>query len=132
MNYKEKVISLWTEMDRQNWGNIHKYFEDTAIINWNNTKESFNVEEFVRVNSAYPGDWSITIERLEGIDNLVISVVKVQLKKDDVSFRATSFFEFNNGKIKLLNEYWGDVGNPPEWRSHGYSAEFISKELNGQ
>ena len=116
MTPKEKIIGLWNDMDKQNWCNLHTYFEDDAIIKWNNTNESFNVEEFVRANSEYPGDWSIKIERLECIENLVVSVVKVQLKNDDLSFHATSFFEFNNNKIKQLNEYWGDDGKAPQWR----------------
>ncbi|QUH20286.1 nuclear transport factor 2 family protein [Alkaliphilus sp. B6464] len=116
MNYKEKVIALWNDMDKQNWSALHIYFEDDAIINWNNTNERFNVEEFVRINAEYPEDWNIKIERLECIESLVISVVKVQLKNGDISVHATSFFEFNNGKIKVLNEYWGDDGKAPKWR----------------
>lgn len=116
MKYKEQVIALWNDMDKQNWDNISKYFDDEATINWNNTNERFSVQEFVRVNSEYPGDWNINIERLECIDSLVISVVKVQLKNEDISVHATSFFEFNNDKIKLLNEYWGDDGKAPQWR----------------
>ena len=116
MNLKEHVIALWNDMDKQNWSNIGTYFEDRAVINWNNTNERFTVEEFIRVNAEYPGDWSIEIERLECTGNLVISVVKVQLKSDNISVHATSFFEFNNGKIKVLNEYWGDDGKAPQWR----------------
>ncbi|WP_242837266.1 nuclear transport factor 2 family protein [Alkaliphilus transvaalensis] len=116
MKYQEQIKALWNDMDKQNWDNIKKYFHNEAIINWNNTNERFNVEEFVRVNSEYPGDWNIKIERLESIDNLVISVVKVQLKDEDISVHATSFFEFDRDKIKVLNEYWGDDGKPPQWR----------------
>ncbi|HEX2946245.1 MAG TPA: nuclear transport factor 2 family protein [Clostridia bacterium] len=116
MDNKEKVIALWRDMDKQNWAKISTYFEDDAIILWNNSNERFNVQEFVRVNSEYPGNWSIRVERLEYVDNLVISVVKVRLQEQDASFHATSFFEFNNGKIKQLNEYWGDDGKPPQWR----------------
>ena len=126
MNCKEQVIALWNDMDEQNWDNIHIYFEDEAIINWNNTNERFNVEEFVRANCEYPGDWSIKIERLECMENLVISVVKVHLKDNDVSFHATSFFEFNNCKIKLLNEYWGDDGKAPQWRIDKQIGKLIS------
>ncbi|WP_415520971.1 hypothetical protein [Clostridium sp.] len=63
---------------------------------------------------------------MECIENLVISVVKVQLKNKDASFHATSFFEFNNGKIKLLNEYWGDDGKAPQWRIDKQIGEKIS------
>lgn len=33
-----------------------------------------------------------------------------------MSVHATSFFEFRNGKIKVLDEYWGDDGKVPQWR----------------
>jgi hypothetical protein len=116
MNYKEQVIALWSDIDKQNWNNIYGYFHNDAMINWNNTNEQFSVEEFVRANSEYPGNWSIKVERLECIGALVISVVKVILKDGDLSFHATSFFEFINDKIKVLNEYWGDDGQAPQWR----------------
>lgn len=116
MNNKEKVISLWNDIDKQNWDNLYLYFEDDAKIDWKNTNERFNLEEFIIVNSKYPGDWKIIIERLECIENLVISVVNVRHKTDDISVHATSFFEFNDGNIKLLNEYWGDDGRAPQWR----------------
>lgn len=117
MNNTDKVIDLWNDINDQNWNNIHTYFDQEAIINWNNTNEKFNAEEFVTANREYPGDWRIVIERLETINNLVISVVKVEPDSGDLSFHATSFFEFLNGKIKLLNEYWGEDGNPPQWRN---------------
>ncbi|AFS78482.1 hypothetical protein Curi_c14720 [Gottschalkia acidurici 9a] len=108
MNYKEQVIALWDDVDKQNWNVLSRYFKDDFIINWNNINEMFNVKEFVRINAEYPGDWNTKIECLEYIEKLVISVVKVQFKNGYMSFHATSFFEFNNGKIKVLNEYWGD------------------------
>ena len=48
MNLKEHIIALWNDMDKQNWSNIGTYFEDHAVINWNNTKERFTVEDFIR------------------------------------------------------------------------------------
>lgn len=116
MNNKELVVDLWNDMDKQNLDNLYLYFTNDAVINWHNTNESFDVEEFIRVNREYPGDWNIKIERLESIENLVISVVKAQLKNEDTSVHAVSFFEFHDGKIKLLNEYWGDDGKVPQWR----------------
>lgn len=111
---KDVVINLWHDIDQQNWSRLPLYFLKAAIINWHNTNECFCVEEFVRANSEYPGDWTINIERLVEASDTVISVVKV--KNGDVSFHATSFFTFDGGKIKMLDEYWGDDGKAPQWR----------------
>jgi hypothetical protein len=116
MDNKNIIVSLYEEMDNQNWDNLRNYFDKDAVINWNNTNESFNVEEFILANLEYPGNWTFKIERLESKDNLVISVVRVSLKGEGVSSYGTSFFEFKENKIVLLNEYWGDNGNPPQWR----------------
>lgn len=116
MNNKEKIKSLWNDLDKHDWDNIYEYFHNNAVINWINTNEQFDVRDFVRANSEYPGQWSIEVERLESIENLVISVVKVHLKDGDLAFHATSFFEFSNDKIKILNEYWGQYEKAPQWR----------------
>jgi hypothetical protein len=33
-----------------------------------------------------------------------------------MSFHVTSFIEIIEGKIKTLDEYWGDDGPIPQWR----------------
>ncbi len=116
MAIKKIVLDLWGDLNRQNWDNLSSYFSETATINWHDSNERFSVDEFVFANSHYPGNWQINIEKLISIENIVISVVKVSLKESDISFHATSFFEFENDKIKTLDEYWGEDGIPPQWR----------------
>lgn len=116
MGIKDTVSDLWNDINNQNWDNLPSYFHSDATINWHNTNESFSVDEFVIANSEYPGNWIIDIERLMQIDNVVISVAKVQLKGENISFHATSFFKFDNDKIQLLDEYWGNDSLPPQWR----------------
>lgn len=116
MQLKEIIKALWSDIDNQDWAKLRNYFEEEASVNWPNTNESFSVDEFIDCNSKYPGDWKISVERLEQVENTVISVVKVQLKGSDASFHAVSFFEFSGNKILVLNEYWGDDGDIPKWR----------------
>ncbi len=129
MEYGAQVVALWNDMDRKKWQNLGRYFDDEAIINWHNTNESFSVAEFITVNSEYPGDWKIDIERLEERGNLVISVVKVQQQnREAISFHAVSFFEFKAGKIIVLDEYWGDDGKAPQWRIEKQIGRPITKK----
>ncbi len=118
MEHKEYVKNLWQDIDQQNWKNISAYFEPSAVIEWANTKERFTVPEFVNANAEYPGDWKITVKRLEEAQNTVISVVLVQLAGEETAFTAVSFFEFENDRISGLTEYWGDVAEPPAWRKN--------------
>lgn len=116
MNLSGQVRKLWDDINNQVWDNLSSYFASNAVVNWNNTNEQFSVEEFAAANREYPGKWNVDVERIEEIGNLVISVVKVRLEGEEISFHATSFFEFEGDKIILLNEYWGDDGSAPQWR----------------
>lgn len=111
------IMHFWEIIDKQEWEKLKYFFEDSATVAWPNTNELFaDINNFVRANSEYPGDWRIEVERAEEIDNKVITVAKVSLKDQDASFYAVSFFEITNGKIKSLTEYWGDNADAPEWR----------------
>ena len=64
MSKKSIIMALWAAMNKQNWQKISDYFCSDATIFWNNTNEKFSVSEFVEVNSSYPGNWKIQVERL--------------------------------------------------------------------
>ncbi len=116
MDLEQTVASLWRDVDRQNWGGLAAYFSPSAVIRWHNTNEQFTVDEFVRANSEYPGDWAIRVERVLAAGDTVVSAVAVSAREGDASFHAASFFRFENGKIVELDEYWGDDAPPPQWR----------------
>jgi hypothetical protein len=116
MSHKNKVQDLWSVISNQNWDEIHNYFHKDAAIYWPNTNEKFAVEGFMKANSYYPGNWSISVCRLEEVGNIVISVALVTLEDSDISLYVTSFFTFQDGLIIELSEYWSDNNEPPQWR----------------
>lgn len=115
-NLQEIVQEFFKDVINQDAYRLKSYFAIDACINWHNTNESFNVDEYIIANCEYPGEWCGEIERIEQIETLVISVARVWLQDMSASFHVTSFFEFKNGKIQVLNEYWGDDGLAPHWR----------------
>ena len=68
----------------------------------------------MRANCDYPGSWCGEVERVEYIENTIITVTRVWSSKS--SFHVTSFFEMKDDKIKVLDEYWGEDGFVPQWR----------------
>ena len=117
MSNEQSVQALWNSINKQDWAALPAYFTDSAVIHWHNTNERFTVREFVLANSQYPGRWRIAIEKLLSVADTVISVVKVGLADGGAAFHAVSFFQFQEGKIAVLDEYWGDDGLPPQWRA---------------
>ncbi len=114
MSDSDIVLQFWDDMHRQHWNSLARYFHEDARINWHNTNEQFTVDEFIRANAQYPGDWQIEAERILSAGDLVISVVRVS--DENLSFHATSFFTFREGKVSALDEYWGSDEKAPEWR----------------
>lgn len=115
MNTAALARALWADIGAQRWNALAAYFLPSALIFWHNTGECFTVEEFVQVNSEYPGNWQVEIERVLTLEDTVITAVRVH-GTGGLSFHAVSLFMFRDEKIVRLDEYWGDDGPVPEWR----------------
>lgn len=116
-NSKEMDIEkYWEATLQQNPEILKSFFHKDACINWHNTNERFTVDEFIRANCEYPGEWDGEIEKIIEKEELLISVVHVFSKDRKVSAHVTSFMKLLDDKIILMDEYWGDDGSPPRWR----------------
>ncbi len=116
MDIEKLIRNFWKDVAEQSENALANYFKENATVCWHNTNEKFTVSEFIRANCEYPGNWDGEVERIEQLNDLVITVTRVWLKDNSGTFRVTSFFTFEHGKIKSLDEYWGDVGSAPQWR----------------
>jgi hypothetical protein len=110
------IIEFWNTVLKQDPKKLKTFFKDTAYVNWHCTNEHFTVEEYIRANCEYPGNWDGTIERTEKIGNLIITAVNVFTADKELSFHVVSFMEIEDDKIIAMNEYWGDDGKAPQWR----------------
>ncbi|WFR58378.1 nuclear transport factor 2 family protein [Anaerocolumna sp. AGMB13025] len=110
------ITDFWNAVLKQEPEKLRTFFKDTAYVNWHCTNEHFTVEEYIRANCEYPGEWDGTIERTEEIGNLLITAVKVFTTDKELSFHVVSFMEIEDDKIIAMNEYWGDDGKAPQWR----------------
>ena len=100
---------------KQRADELREYFCEDAIIRWHCTNERFSVEEYIRANCEYPGDWCGELERIVEKDALLITTARIW-EREGASFHVVSFYTLEHGKIKALDEYWGDDGLPPLWR----------------
>lgn len=110
------VDKFWKAVLAQDRAAIKPFFCENAYVNWHCTNERFTVDEFIRANCDYPGDWDGEIQRVETLGDKVITVVRVYPKDKTASFHVTSFMELKEGKIISVDEYWADDGDAPQWR----------------
>lgn len=110
------IAEFWKYVLEQNADKMREFFHKDSYVNWHCTNEHFNVEEYIRANCEYPGDWAGEVERIETVNNLIITVTRVYPKEGTSSFHVTSFFSIEDSMIKSVDEYWADDGEAPDWR----------------
>lgn len=107
---------FWADVLRQDAAAIRGYFHPDAFVRWHCTNEHFTVEEYIRANCEYPGQWAGEVERVVRNGDEVVAAVHVHTQDKALSFHAVSFIRLRDGKITSLDEYWGDDGPAPQWR----------------
>ncbi|MDD2958014.1 MAG: nuclear transport factor 2 family protein [Lachnospiraceae bacterium] len=112
MNIKE----FWKNVLEQNEKEMRSYFCPDAYVNWHCSNEHFTVDEYIKANCEYPGNWDGEVERIHESEKILITVTHVYLKDKTMSFHVTSFIKLEEDKIKSLDEYWADDGGAPLWR----------------
>jgi len=110
------IQQFWKDVLNQDEQAIRQYFHTNAYVNWHCTNEHFTLDEFVIANCEYPGNWDGEVERIEQIDNLIITVTHVYPTDHSLSFHVTSFIKLLDDKIISVDEYWADDGQAPKWR----------------
>lgn len=110
------IYNFWRDVLVQDEQAIRRYFHKSAYVNWHCTNEHFTVEEFIRANCEYPGQWDGEVERVEQMGNLLITVTHVYPLDRSLSFHVTSFIKVVEDKIVSVDEYWADDGDAPQWR----------------
>jgi len=110
------VKQFWKDVLAQNADAIRTYFAPSAYVNWHNSNEHFTVEEFIRANCEYPGEWDGEVEKIVCTDDQIITATHVYTKDKSLSFHVASFIRVADGKIASIDEYWGDDTPAPRWR----------------
>ena len=110
------INAFWNDVLSKNRAALPDYFLDDAVIRWHCSNERFTVDEYIRANCDYPGQWAGEIERVEECGNTVVLAGRVFPTHRSASFHVVSFIRLDRGRIAELDEYWADDAEPPEWR----------------
>ena len=101
---------------RQQRQELFSYFAPDAVIRWHCSNEQFTVDEYIKANCDYPGDWNGDIERITPIESGYAVAMRVYPPDQSASFHVVSFIIIENDHIVSMDEYWADDGEAPEWR----------------
>ena len=110
------IQQFWKDVLRQDAEAMRTWFHADAYVRWHCSNEEFTVEEFIRANCEYPGDWDGEIERVDVAGDVIICAVQVYPKDRSAGYHVASFVRVRDGKIAGMDEYWSDDMPAPEWR----------------
>ena len=82
------VIEFWRYVLEQDADRLREFFCEDAYVNWHCTNEHFNVNEYIRANCEYPGEWTGELGGKE-LDRLI----KEFLQKKDCPVRKITMLE---------------------------------------
>jgi len=108
------IESFVQAVAKQNADALRKYFTTDAVICWHDSNEQFTVDEYIRANCEYPGDWNGEVQRVEKIEGGIVIVTKIF--SNESTHLVTAFATLAEGKISRLDEYYSDCNEAPKWR----------------
>jgi len=128
MNITEFLTHYWQHMTEGNAEGIRTFFDPLAKSYLHDTNEILTVDDWVNhlKNSSSSGDWHMTIDRIDKLENGQIVTITFHRSPNWVGF-ITSFFTMKNDKIIELHEYYTpcDDNIVPQWRDDLAEHEII-------
>lgn len=101
------VERLWRAFDEREFDRAGDELHDDFVADWPHSGERIRGRaNFVAVNRDHPDPWiSVELRRIVAEGDLVATEVAVPVAGAATNY-AASFFEFRDGKIARVVEYW--------------------------
>ncbi|MBN1679271.1 MAG: nuclear transport factor 2 family protein [Anaerolineae bacterium] len=113
---RQVVEALWRAFDAFEFDAAGDLLHDAFICEWPQSGERIRGRDnFVAVNTYYPGRWRVSVQKLVASGNDVVT--ECLLRCDDQTVTAVSFFTLHEGHIIRLREYFPDPMEAQPWRA---------------
>jgi ketosteroid isomerase-like protein len=113
---RQLVVELWQRMGRFDFEGAGKLLHDDFVCEWPQSNERIRGREnFVTVNTHYPGRWSTDVKRVIVEGDRVAS--EVALTWENRTIMVVSFYDIRDGQISREIDYWPEPYTAPEWRA---------------
>ena len=115
--YKDLVEKYWKTANVRDWETFESLLHKDILYELPQTRERIRGRvAFREFNATYPGDWTLEIVRLVGDEYQAVSQINFRVNDEEQS--GISFFEFRNGLIYRIVEFWPTPYEPPVRQSH--------------
>jgi ketosteroid isomerase-like protein len=106
------IQRYWTAAAARDWNSFGELVHEQVLYEVPQTQERVRGRSaYVEFNATYPGDWSLEIEHI--VANGQQAVSKVAFDVDGETATGITFFEFRDGLIARITDYWPESYEPP-------------------
>ena len=113
---RQLIIELWQRMGRFDFASAGELLHGDYVCEWPQSNERIRGREnFVALNSNYPGRWSTEVKRV--IVQSDQGASDVALTWENQTVVVVSFYEIRDGKIYREVDFWPEPYAAPDGRA---------------
>jgi len=114
---KDLVAAFADRLERRDWPAFGELLDPDVVYEIPQTRERIEGRDrYVTFNAEYPGDWHIEPQVVLGDEHHGSLLFRWTLGGD--TSLAIAFFEFHEGKITKITDFWPESYEPPPGREH--------------
>ena len=112
MTNRQKIETYFQTLNARNWTGFAAVLHSGVVYELPQTRERVRgCEAYLDFNITFPGDWTLEVVRVIADD--VRGAAEIILRLDGQDMPALVFFEFADGLIARITDYWPESYEPP-------------------
>ncbi|RPI77575.1 MAG: nuclear transport factor 2 family protein [Desulfobacteraceae bacterium] len=112
MEYGKTVEQYWQTLNDRDWQAFGALLHEGMVYEIPQTRERVRGKEaYIDFNKTYPGDWTLAIVHLVADQHRAVS--QIAFRDDGQEQVGISFFEFKDGLICRITDFWPVAYEPP-------------------
>jgi ketosteroid isomerase-like protein len=112
MTNRQRIETYFQTLNARDWTGFAAILHSNVVYELPQTRERVRGREaYLDFNITFPGDWTIEVSRVIADD--VRGAAEIVLRVDSQAMPALVFFEFTDGLIVRITDYWPESYEPP-------------------
>jgi hypothetical protein len=112
MTNRQQIETYFQTLNARDWTGFAATLHEQVLYEMPQTRERVRGREaYLDFNITFPGNWIIEVSRVIADD--VRGAAEIVLRVDSQTMPALVFFEFTDGLIVRITDYWPESYEPP-------------------
>lgn len=108
----QKIETYFQTLNARDWTGFAATLHGQVLYEVPQTRERVRGREaYLDFNITFPGDWTLEVSRVIADD--LRGAAEIALRVDGQVMPAVVFFEFTDGLIARITDYWPESYEPP-------------------